>query len=87
MRILAIDTALNACSVAVLEAGESAPLAFASVPMEKGHAEALLPLLKQTIDGLEGGFASLHRVAVTVGPGSLPASGLGCRLPEPWGWR
>ena len=71
MRILAIDTALSACSIAVLEAGESAPLAFASIQMEKGHAEALLPLLKKTIDGLDGGFASLHRVAVTVGPGSF----------------
>ena len=71
MRILAIDTALNACSVAVLEAGESAPLAFASTAMEKGHAEALLPILKKMMDGLDGGFASLDRVAVTIGPGSF----------------
>ncbi|MBY0613550.1 MAG: tRNA (adenosine(37)-N6)-threonylcarbamoyltransferase complex dimerization subunit type 1 TsaB [Beijerinckiaceae bacterium] len=71
MRILAIDTALNACSVAVLEAGESAPLAFASVAMEKGHAEALLPIVKKLMEGLDGGFPSLGRVAVTVGPGSF----------------
>ena len=71
MRILAIDTALNACSVAVLEAGESAPLAFASVAMEKGHAEALMPILKKLMDGLDGGFPSLARVAVTIGPGSF----------------
>ena len=71
MRILAIDTALNACSVAVLEAAESAPLAFASVAMEKGHAEALLPIVKKLMDGLDGGFPSIDRVAVTVGPGSF----------------
>ncbi len=71
MRILAIDTTLGACSVAVLEAGNSAPLAFASLPMDKGHAEALLPMLRKVIEGLDGGFASLGRVAVAVGPGSF----------------
>jgi tRNA threonylcarbamoyl adenosine modification protein YeaZ len=70
MRILAIDTALGACSACVLDDGEARPLAQESLAMERGHAEALMPLLERVMDRVEGGFASLDRVAVTVGPGS-----------------
>ena len=38
--------------------------------MERGHAEALLPLVDRLVSPVEGGFGSLDRVAVTVGPGS-----------------
>ncbi|WP_349369355.1 tRNA (adenosine(37)-N6)-threonylcarbamoyltransferase complex dimerization subunit type 1 TsaB [Salinarimonas sp.] len=70
MRILAIDTALEACSACVLDAGASAPLARESLPMVRGHAEALLPQIERVMAGVPGGFASLDRVAVTIGPGS-----------------
>ena len=70
MRVLAIDTALGACSACILEDGEAAPLARESIPMERGHAEALLPMLDRVASQVEGGFESLDRVAVTVGPGS-----------------
>lgn len=70
MRILAIDTALGACSACVLEAGADEPLAIEQLPMDRGHAEALMPLVERVMTGVEGGFASLGRVAVTVGPGS-----------------
>ena len=39
--------------------------------MERGHAEALMPLLQRLIARQEGGFASLDRIAVSVGPGSF----------------
>ena len=39
--------------------------------MERGHAEALLPLIERVMAQVEGGFASLDRIAVTVGPGSF----------------
>jgi tRNA threonylcarbamoyl adenosine modification protein YeaZ len=39
--------------------------------MARGHAEALLPLLERVVAHAGGGFASLDRVAVTVGPGSF----------------
>ena len=70
MRILAIDTALGACSACVLDEGADQPLALESLAMERGHAEALMPLIERVMDQVEGGFASLDRVAVTVGPGS-----------------
>ena len=77
MRILAIDTALPAVSVCVLDAGSSVPVARASIPMEKGHAEALMPLVARVMAQVEGGFASLGRIAVTVGPGSFTGIRIG----------
>lgn len=41
-----------------------------TIPMERGHAEALLPLVDRLASRVDGGFESLDRVAVTVGPGS-----------------
>ncbi|MGL4323659.1 MAG: tRNA (adenosine(37)-N6)-threonylcarbamoyltransferase complex dimerization subunit type 1 TsaB [Beijerinckiaceae bacterium] len=70
MRVLAIDTALGACSTCVFDAGTGQMLAHVSVPMSKGHAEAIIPQIDQMMAGVEGGFAALDRVAVTVGPGS-----------------
>ena len=71
MRCLAIDTALNGCSACVLETAASERLAMETLPIERGHAEALLPLIERVMAKVEGGFASLDRVAVTVGPGSF----------------
>ena len=70
MRVLAIDTALGACSACIIEAGETVPLAAETIPMDRGHAEALMPLLDRLSAQVDGGFESLDRVAVTVGPGS-----------------
>src|SRR5258705_11669210 len=71
MRVLAIDTALEACSAAVLDSGRAGILATESIPMLRGHAEALLPLVSRVMSeaGLE--FGALDRIAVTVGPGSF----------------
>jgi tRNA threonylcarbamoyl adenosine modification protein YeaZ len=77
MRILAIDTALPAVSACVLDSGESEPLARESAPMERGHAEALLPLITRVVGAVEGGFGSIDRVAVTVGPGSFTGIRIG----------
>jgi tRNA threonylcarbamoyladenosine biosynthesis protein TsaB len=77
MRILAIDTALPAVSVCVLDSGAQQPVARQSLAMERGHAEALMPLVAQTIAEVEGGFAAIDRVAVTVGPGSFTGIRIG----------
>jgi tRNA threonylcarbamoyladenosine biosynthesis protein TsaB len=70
MRILAIDTALGACSACVLDSSDPAPLAIEQTAMERGHAEALMPMIERVMGQVEGGFSSLDRVAVTIGPGS-----------------
>ncbi|MGJ0425884.1 tRNA (adenosine(37)-N6)-threonylcarbamoyltransferase complex dimerization subunit type 1 TsaB [Methylocystis sp.] len=77
MRILAIDTALPAVSACVLDHDAAAPIAAESVEMERGHAEALLPLIRRVMAKVDGGFASLDRIAVTVGPGSFTGIRIG----------
>ena len=69
MIILSIDTALAACAVAVVE-GERV-LAQRIAPMERGHQEALAPLVAEAMAEAGVGFDRLERVAVTVGPGSF----------------
>lgn len=70
MRILAIDTALDACSACIATDESDALLAEESTHLGRGHAEALLPMIERVVARVEGGFSSLDRVAVTVGPGS-----------------
>jgi tRNA threonylcarbamoyladenosine biosynthesis protein TsaB len=71
MLILAIDTALDACSAAVLDSGASKLIAQESQPMKRGHAEALMPLIARVMGEAAIAFAALDRIAVTTGPGSF----------------
>jgi tRNA threonylcarbamoyladenosine biosynthesis protein TsaB len=71
MLILAIDTALDACSVAVLDTRTSRLIAQESQPMKRGHAEALMPMIARVMNEAELAFTALDRIAVTTGPGSF----------------
>ncbi|WP_375460875.1 tRNA (adenosine(37)-N6)-threonylcarbamoyltransferase complex dimerization subunit type 1 TsaB [uncultured Enterovirga sp.] len=71
MRVLAIDTALGQCGACILETDDPEPLSAESLAMERGHAEALLPLIDRVVSRVEGSFSSLDLVAVTIGPGSF----------------
>lgn len=71
MRILAIDTALEACSCAILDTTDGGILASATRPMQRGHAETLVPLIAETMKRLRLSFVQIDRVAVTTGPGSF----------------
>jgi tRNA threonylcarbamoyladenosine biosynthesis protein TsaB len=69
LRVLAIDTALEACAVAVLDTDRG--LTGRSLPMMRGHAEALMPLVAAVMSTAAVEFSDLDRIAVTVGPGSF----------------
>jgi tRNA threonylcarbamoyl adenosine modification protein YeaZ len=71
MRVLAIDTALGACSAAVLDTEYGGIVASESLPMVRGHAEALMPLLQRVMNQARMGFPDIDRIAVTTGPGSF----------------
>jgi len=71
MLILAIDTALDACAVAVLDTDANRLIARESEPMKRGHAEALMPMIARVIVASGVGYAQLDRIAVTTGPGSF----------------
>jgi tRNA threonylcarbamoyladenosine biosynthesis protein TsaB len=71
MLILAIDTALDACSAALFDTTASKAIALESQPMKRGHAEALMPLIARVMKESGIAFTSLDRIAVTTGPGSF----------------
>jgi tRNA threonylcarbamoyl adenosine modification protein YeaZ len=71
MRVLAIDTALAACSAALLDTEHGGIVAAESLPMTRGHAEALMPLVARVMDQAGMAFSDLDRVVVTTGPGSF----------------
>jgi tRNA threonylcarbamoyladenosine biosynthesis protein TsaB len=73
VKLLAVDTALGACSVALLD-GEQV-LAHIFEPMERGHAERLAPMVDEAMRG--EAFSSLTRLAVTVGPGTFTGQRVG----------
>ncbi|MDX6807509.1 tRNA (adenosine(37)-N6)-threonylcarbamoyltransferase complex dimerization subunit type 1 TsaB [Terrihabitans rhizophilus] len=70
MRVLSIDTSLAVCSVALLDAAEDDVVNCDSMDMERGHAEALVPMIARVAGGREG-LRTVERIAVTTGPGSF----------------
>jgi tRNA threonylcarbamoyl adenosine modification protein YeaZ len=67
MRLLAIDTAFEACSVGVVDG----PPILVSEVIGRGHAERLFGMIESAMEDAGLVFAELDRIAVTVGPGSF----------------
>jgi tRNA threonylcarbamoyl adenosine modification protein YeaZ len=90
MRVLAIDTALAACAAAVLDTAGSTAV-HESLAMQRGHAEAVMPLVARVMERAGLAFSDLDRIAVTTGPGSFTglrvgiaaARGLGLAAAKP----
>jgi tRNA threonylcarbamoyladenosine biosynthesis protein TsaB len=85
MRILAIDTSCGAASVAVVESSLAESLAVISRPMARGHADALAPMVEEAMRSIEGGFPSLARIAVAIGPGSFTGIRVGLAMARAMG--
>jgi len=69
MNLLAFDTATGACSVALWRDGIVS--AHETCPMQRGHAERLMPMIRDVLARADLGYAALQALAVTVGPGSF----------------
>jgi tRNA threonylcarbamoyladenosine biosynthesis protein TsaB len=70
MIALALDSSGSACSVALVHR-DGAVLAHRFRAMSRGHAEILMPMLRDAMAEAAVGFAALGLIAVTVGPGSF----------------
>jgi len=75
MKLLAVDTALGACSCAVLE--DARTIAHRFEVMERGHAERLAPMVAEVMAEAGLGFDALTRLAVTTGPGTFTGQRIG----------
>ena len=69
VRILAFDTSGGACSAAVWRDGAIA--GHRHVAMDRGHTEALMPMVIETLHDSGCAFDELDWLAVTIGPGSF----------------
>lgn len=71
MIVLAIDTAGPACAAAVYDSEQNRVLAAVSEMIGKGHAEKLLGMIDEVMQISGLALPDLHRIAVTIGPGSF----------------
>lgn len=75
MVILALETALGACSAAVLD-GE-AVRAHAFEHLGRGHAERLMPMIGEVMAAAGLGYDAVDALAVSVGPGTFTGVRIG----------
>lgn len=74
-RLLAIDTTFGACSAAVLQGTQVVARRFEV--MQRGHAEALAPMVEAVMREAGLAFADLDKLGVTTGPGSFTGQRVG----------
>lgn len=75
MKILALDTATSACSVAIRIDGET--ISSALEPMISGQSEALMPMLIGVLEQAKLNVTDLDLIAVTRGPGAFTGLRIG----------
>jgi tRNA threonylcarbamoyladenosine biosynthesis protein TsaB len=80
MLILALDTSMGACSVCVYDAGSGLALASRHEFMDRGQAEALAPMVQETMALAGVAFKDLARIAVTTGPGTFTGVRIGLAM-------
>ena len=80
MLILALDTSMAACSACVYDAGKSLVIGTKQQFMDRGQAEALAPMVQDTMKIAGVGFADLNRIAVTTGPGTFTGVRIGLAM-------
>ncbi len=79
MLVLSFDTAMAACSAAVvrIDAGGPETLASHHEARTKGHAEVLVPMIAEVMASAALSFSDLDRIAVTTGPGTFTGVRIG----------
>jgi tRNA threonylcarbamoyladenosine biosynthesis protein TsaB len=79
MRLIAIETATEWCSVALWHDGETAAL---ETRAGNRHAERVLPMLEQLLASAGISIAQLDAIAFGAGPGSFTGLRIGCGVAQ-----
>ena len=69
MKILAIDTSREICSIAVMEDGKI--LKLVASKSEKEHSQTLMPKIKQTLESIKLKIDDINLLSCSRGPGSF----------------
>lgn len=77
MKILALDTSGDACSVALYDAAAEEILAQERVLIERGHAEILFSQITRVTEQAGTMLKAIDRFAVTIGPGTFTGVRIG----------
>ncbi len=78
--VLAIDTALNACSVAVapvLPDGALGAMISHHHPLDRGHGDVLFPMISAVAEEAGMALRTVSRIIVTTGPGHFTGARVG----------
>jgi len=75
MRVLGLDSATNACSVALVDGGNVVARRHQAMP--RGHAEHLMPMVMDVLADAGQGFEDIDLLAVTRGPGTFTGLRIG----------
>lgn len=80
MMILALDTTMAACSAAVLDTASQRILASIDEAMDRGHAEAIAPMVQRVLAVAGASPRALERIVVTTGPGTFTGVRIGLAM-------
>ena len=78
MKLLALDTSMQACSAAILvKTGDRHKVYALLEKIERGHAERLLPMIDEVLTKAGLSVGDVDRLAVTTGPGTFTGVRIG----------
>lgn len=77
MLVLAIDTCLARCAVCLFDSSQKHALAQEHLDMQRGHAEALAPMVQRVIASSGKKIGDIERISVTTGPGTFTGLRIG----------
>jgi tRNA threonylcarbamoyl adenosine modification protein YeaZ len=80
MKLLALDTCLGSCSAALFDG--TRVVAARRALMERGHAEAIAPMVQEVMTEAGIGPNDLTGIAVTIGPGTFTGIRIGLALAQ-----
>lgn len=84
MKVLAFDTALSGCSVAVVDTATGASTSDVR-PMARGQSEELVPMIQSVIERSGITFEQIDLIATTVGPGAFTGLRIGLSAARSFG--